>query len=80
MQMWDFQDVFGDIVDPVIDFDFSTGRAKSGLAREGDKMLIFSARADISSIAAFRITAEHKTKDGFIDVGTLVDGNFVFHS
>jgi hypothetical protein len=37
--MRDFQDVFSNIIDPVIDMDFAAGRAKAGFAGEGNPML-----------------------------------------
>jgi hypothetical protein len=37
--MRDFQDVFSNIVDPVIDVDFAARWAKAGFAGEGNPML-----------------------------------------
>ena len=74
--MGDFQDVPGDVVDPVIDMDFAARRAEAGFAGKGHLMLKPAARTDIPSESAFRIAAEHQPLDDISDICPLVGGNF----
>ena len=80
MEVRDFQDVLCDIVDPIIDVDFTAGRAKAGFTGEGNPMLKSAAGANISGISAFRVTAEHHSLDDICNVGTLIGRNFFLHA
>jgi len=80
MQMRHIQHIFGDIVDPVIDFDFSAGRAEACLAGERDAMLKVAAWAEVASIPTVRIPTKHESLNGFLDVGMLIGGDFAFQT
>ena len=56
--MRDFQDVFSNIVDPVIDVDFAARWAKAGFAGEGNPMFKSAAWANVTSVSSFGVTAE----------------------
>ena len=56
--MRDFQDVFCYIVDPVIDMYFAARWAKAGFALEGNPMFKPAARAEVTGVSSFGVTAE----------------------
>jgi hypothetical protein len=80
VEMGDFEQVLGDVVDPVVDADFATGGAEAGLTREGHAVLILTARTDVAGVAAIGVAAEEQALDDLADVGALVGGDFVFQA
>jgi hypothetical protein len=79
MELMGFQNVFGYVVDPVIDFYLAAGKVTADFAWERDTMLRVTARADISSVAALWIAAEQKTKEDFVCISARFERNFFLH-
>jgi hypothetical protein len=75
-----FEDVFANFIDPAVNFYLSARWAKPGLTGEWDTILKIASRANISGVTPFGVTAEHQTKNDFVDVGTLIDGDFILHA
>jgi uncharacterized protein YqfA (UPF0365 family) len=71
------EQVTGNVVDPVVDADLAAGGAEAGLAGERDAAVELASGADVASIAAVWIAAEHHTFDGFADVGLLIERDLV---
>jgi hypothetical protein len=74
-----FQDVFGDVVNQIINGDLSAGGVKAGFAGEGNAMLSIAARADLAGVAPFGVAAKHLTLDDSVDIYTLIEGDFFFN-
>ena len=43
-------------------------------------MLKIAAWAEVASVPTVRIPAKHESLNCFLDVGTLISGDFVFHT
>ena len=80
MEVRDFEQVAGDVVNPIVDAHLAAGGAETGLARERNKALVLATGADIAGITGIGIAAGHKPLDDLSDVGTLIWGDFGFQA
>jgi hypothetical protein len=77
VEVRDFEEVAGDVVNPIVDAHLAAGGAEAGFAGEGDEKLVLTARANIASVATVRVATEHQALDDLIDVGPLIWGAVV---
>jgi len=80
VEVGDFEEIAGDVVNPIVDTYLAAGRAKTGFAGERDTTLVLATRADVAGITGIGIAAGHETLDNLSDVGTLVGGDFGFQA
>ena len=80
VEVRDFEEIAGDVVNPIVDAHLAAGGAEAGLAGERDVALVLATGADIAGITGIGIAAGYETLDDLSDVGTLVWGDFVFQA
>jgi hypothetical protein len=86
MEVGDFQEIAGDVVNPIVDTHLAAGRAEAGLAGERDIALVLATGTDIAGITGIGIAAGRETLDDLSDeripmrVGPLVWGDFGFQA
>ena len=78
--MGDFEEIAGDVVNPIVDTYLAAGRARTGFAGERDTTLVSATRADTAGITGIGIAAGHETLDDLSNISTLIWGNFVFQA
>ena len=80
VEVRDFEEITGNVVNPIVDAHLAAGRAEAGLAGERDMALVLATGADIAGITGIGIAAGYETLDDLSDVGTLVRRDFVFQA
>jgi hypothetical protein len=80
VEVRDFEEVAGDVVNPIVDAHLAAGGAEAGLAGERDIALVLATGADIAGITGIGIAAGYETLDDLSDVCTLVWGDLVFQA